>query len=69
MVKLESYLTDDLIEAVRRAKAGAASLPSLPTSYISVQWIAGGCRLYRMERAEAQKDRSAVGAWLMERGQ
>ena len=68
MVKPEYYLTDDLIEAVRRAKAGATYLPSLPTSNVSVQWIAGGCRLYRMERGEAQKDRSAVGAWLMERG-
>jgi hypothetical protein len=62
MVKPESYITDEMIEAIRRAIAGAGSLPPPPAVNVSVQWLAGGCRLYRMERAEAQKDCSAVGA-------
>jgi hypothetical protein len=76
MIRPESYITDDLIRAFREEMAGSPSLPEAPLADVSVQWLAGGCRLYRIdrtrdpsiERAEAPEDCSAGDIRVEHRG-
>jgi hypothetical protein len=70
MIKPESYITDDLIRAFRENKTVSQSSPEGPLPDVSVQWLAGGCRLYRIRpRAEAPQDCLAMGgAWVKQQG-
>jgi len=52
MIKPESYITDDLIRAFREERAESQSSPEAPLADVSVRWLAGGCRLYRINRAK-----------------
>lgn len=76
MIRPENYITDDLIWAFHEAKARPPSMGRAPLTGVSSQWLVGGCRLYRINRAiergtehaEAPQDCSAVGAWVEQRG-
>jgi hypothetical protein len=52
MIRPENYITDELIRAFCNEKVGPRFfLPEKPLVDVSVQWVAGGCRLYRLDRA------------------
>jgi hypothetical protein len=81
MIRPESYITDDLIWAFRQRWQDLLLRLRYPelmsaSNGVSVQWLAGGCRLYRIdrtkdpsiERAEAPEDCSTVDTWTEHRG-